>query len=1571
MINKIITNNIKAFDFEIKKAELTVSYARNHVYDGERYVPQIIFGNFADPSLIRYEVVFAQTAGINVGAYTFTINLTGADASSFELPQDSYFFTVSPATLLISSNVDYEYNSQAWSSDVNDLTIEGLATDEVANGVISSLVTNVGLYTRPEFFDISNIGVTRDGISTLSNYDVVVSITLSISYPRIPYTVVDGIMQEDGSWLVEYTYNLTQYYAKVESDVAGVSIKYSDGRRTVSQPFNSFNACDMEITFTLNAKDYKETTGKIHFVVNKAQLVLNEPDLTKYFDGYAVEYNEIATTNLENSKVFITPKVEYHYYYEDTDEIGSAIIAVSRVAKYIAYVTIEETENYYGISQTLRFEIKKTEAPIFISESYLEQEYTGSCVEDPVVTTYSKFAEKSFKYYLYDENAENHLGEMLTSKPYDIGRYVVEIFVKGNEQYGDNTKYFEFSIVAHVVDVFFGNNIFAYDGQPHLPEAWFFDVDGHKVTLNVSIISGDSNAIMAGDYELAVAYDSLYYALNKTEYSMIINKRSIEVSYMNDYIEYNGNAFCITLTESNVLGLASTDTLSITLETISSDVGKYQENKRYGESFEKFIISNISIMNNELSVVDSYKIYITMNVEIHYTKIDYNFNDSVNNDGLFTITTDFAYNSELEYIPYSPSLEYITEGCIIEYLVDGTWTTEAPIYINADTYRFMYRVSGENHETVVKEANLIINRVNYQYNLSALDKQYDGTGISPTLEVTNFASVRGERFYTAFKYYADRQLTTPIVNPSEVGTYYLRVIISSGVNYNLVDDTHEYTISKAENVFKFNAELLFKDYDGTNFEINFESISAGSISNLKYWNRIFYNQNGTMVNAGSFFGESELIINYYKNGVLVPNIYEAGEYQVQFALPASNNFEGYTSDMYDIVIRKAQIVVGKEYTNLYPYDSKTFDNQAYTWDLSDLRELNMVNGKYVAATSSLSFSGNAVSNNVLQGLYNDSSDFTLLNDYHVYDFINGVKTDVTANYEIVLMLTLNIERATANIQASGYSGVYDGNAHGITISVDSNITGSYTIYYSNSTSGYSSNEVKYTNAGEYTVYYKIVFENYATAYGSEVVSISKATPTISVSDITREYNGFMIGNPVVTTNSDGNISYTYYQAEELLAKAPTNKGNYTVVISLAETNNYEALTTSVSFEIQTKKLTLVWNSNQLFYTGLSQAPSAYIVGATYDNLNLTITAVDAANNQIQSIEVGSYNGLAYVDNDNYEITNAEISFDIVKRIVDIPDSVEVEFTGYEIATFISSYYQTDISSVIDVNRYNITLTLVDKDNYIWSNGKTTDQVVEFIVTPASLLADDIVVGEVKDQTYTTNAVEPSVNISYKEIELVEGVDYELTYSNNVNAYVSGANMAVIHVKGINNFKDNFDIEFKIISMVFTLNSDCDAKFYAREDNYTYTEIDNHTTYDPSLRVVISNFKSGKTISEFLTMFDENQIDNIEIWKGTKLIHKSEYDTNYIATGMQLVLRDFEHNVLDVVYVSILGDVNGDGFISVNDAVLINSYLKGQTGLINEFYLAADIDKDGFVSSSDYMKLYYHVLGYSNIESGLK
>lgn len=74
---------------------------------------------------------------------------------------------------------------------------------------------------------------------------------------------------------------------------------------------------------------------------------------------------------------------------------------------------------------------------------------------------------------------------------------------------------------------------------------------------------------------------------------------------------------------------------------------------------------------------------------------------------------------------------------------------------------------------------------------------------------------------------------------------------------------------------------------------------------------------------------------------------------------------------------------------------------------------------------------------------------------------------------------------------------------------------------------------------------------------------------------------------------------------------------------------------------------------------------------------------------------------------------------------------------------------------------------------------------------------------------------------------------------------------------------------------------------------------------------------------------------------------------------------------DVVYVSILGDVNGDGFITSLDTVSINNYLKGQERFVNEFYLAADINKDGSVTKIDYTTLYKHVLGREDIESGLK
>ena len=93
-------------------------------------------------------------------------------------------------------------------------------------------------------------------------------------------------------------------------------------------------------------------------------------------------------------------------------------------------------------------------------------------------------------------------------------------------------------------------------------------------------------------------------------------------------------------------------------------------------------------------------------------------------------------------------------------------------------------------------------------------------------------------------------------------------------------------------------------------------------------------------------------------------------------------------------------------------------------------------------------------------------------------------------------ITLTISNGTIqDYTASDYSGTYDGQAHSIDVSV-TNPAGTK-ITYGEDGINYSEENPKYTDAGEYTVYYKIEKANYDTIKGSKTVNISRKDVTIT------------------------------------------------------------------------------------------------------------------------------------------------------------------------------------------------------------------------------------------------------------------------------------------------------------------------------------------------------------------------------------------------------------------------------------------------------------------------------------------
>ena len=99
------------------------------------------------------------------------------------------------------------------------------------------------------------------------------------------------------------------------------------------------------------------------------------------------------------------------------------------------------------------------------------------------------------------------------------------------------------------------------------------------------------------------------------------------------------------------------------------------------------------------------------------------------------------------------------------------------------------------------------------------------------------------------------------------------------------------------------------------------------------------------------------------------------------------------------------------------------------------------------------------------------------------------------------------DKDTIDASVTNIDTVYDGMPHSSKINV-TKPTDNYTIYYSTTEGDFSStDEIKYTNAGNYTVYFKITAEGYTTLYGNYHIVIAKANLTVDAPDQTFTHDG--------------------------------------------------------------------------------------------------------------------------------------------------------------------------------------------------------------------------------------------------------------------------------------------------------------------------------------------------------------------------------------------------------------------------------------------------------------------------------
>ena len=157
--------------------------------------------------------------------------------------------------------------------------------------------------------------------------------------------------------------------------------------------------------------------------------------------------------------------------------------------------------------------------------------------------------------------------------------------------------------------------------------------------------------------------------------------------------------------------------------------------------------------------------------------------------------------------------------------------------------------------------------------------------------------------------------------------------------------------------------------------------------------------------------------------------------------------------------------------------------------------------------------------------------------------------------------------------------------------------------------------------------------------------VNRINQTITLSNITKTYNGSSQSASGATTSGNGTISYTYYNGSNCsgnaLSSAPVNyrDGGYSVLVTAAQTGQYNQATKCVKYTMNKKDLTITANNQTINYgssisTGVAYATASGLVsGDSLTGITLTASTSNVPGGTIKPSGATTSKGIG-----NYNIT---------------------------------------------------------------------------------------------------------------------------------------------------------------------------------------------------------------------------------------------------------------------------------------------------------------------------------------------
>ena len=254
--------------------------------------------------------------------------------------------------------------------------------------------------------------------------------------------------------------------------------------------------------------------------------------------------------------------------------------------------------------------------------------------------------------------------------------------------------------------------------------------------------------------------------------------------------------------------------------------------------------------------------------------------------------------------------------------------------------------------------------------------------------------------------------------------------------------------------------------------------------------------------------------------------------------------------------------------------------------------------------------------------------------YYADDF-DTTHLDVTNADCYVISYEMSVEfvEVTFAIDFADVTLTYDGKPHGVSVK-KTDASKNYTITYGESAENCNLEESpKYTNAGTYKTYFKVVDnDTLAEEKGSVTLTISPAKVTVKVDDVTITYGE----TPKFEYTVTGLVEGETLSGKAVYSGAGTDVGDYDISVSgITASDNYKVTFVTGKLTINKKSATVTWtNAENRDYSPDGQT----LPTATYDGktANLIFTKDGKA---CEFKNAGTYT--VTVADDNYILTNNE------------------------------------------------------------------------------------------------------------------------------------------------------------------------------------------------------------------------------------------------------------------------------------------------------------------------------------------